>query len=248
MKRDYLNLKKLISISLLFPLCLIGCGTYSYGPDKQGQGFGQGAIGGAVSGAITGFHLGATTGSGALVGAGIGALAGSAKGMLIDQMEEKIVKLEKETNDLKRSALAQSILIDIIERQVKSHPHREIYPADLFFIEGSAKVSSLGKVMLSELGKLIYNRLPWSRIAVASYIKSGSRSSANKDQLTIAEDRAKVVGNALVAQGVEPRRIVVWGQLTDQTPFLDDFDDPFRYNQAIEIIALDNQKILSKVE
>jgi hypothetical protein len=80
-------------------------------------------------------------------------------------------------------------------------------------------------------------RLPYSRIVIASYAKAVNPESAYAAHLT--EERAKEFVNQLVRAGIEPRRLETRVIVVDAPVLIDPFDDPTRYDQAIEIIPID---------
>jgi outer membrane protein OmpA-like peptidoglycan-associated protein len=120
---------------------------------------------------------------------------------------------------------------------MEMHPGRDIYPADLFFHGDSAKMCPSGVAIVKEIARLNEYRVPYSRIVIASYAKSLAPDSAYAAYLT--EKRAREFVNQLVRAGVEPRRLETRAVVVDAPVLLDPLDDPTRYNQAIEIIAVD---------
>ncbi len=217
----------------------LGCSsTPVVGPDKAFSGTAVGAMEGAGAGAVMGFQMGMATGPGAAIGAGFGAAAGAIHGIVKDGMEEGQLKNEAEIRRAQRRASAQEALTDHFERRMAIHPARDIYPADLFFSGDSAKMCPQGISLIHEIAKLNEYRLPYSRLVIAAYAKNvGGAESSYAQHLT--DRRSREFVNQLVRAGIEPRRLETRSVILDAPLVIDPQDDPTRYNQAIEIIAID---------
>ncbi|RME57543.1 MAG: hypothetical protein D6780_08260 [Candidatus Dadabacteria bacterium] len=227
--------KRIIFSLILFSVFIVGCSVRE-GPDKQGQGLIAGAAKGAISGAIVGLHTASASGPGALIGGGLGAVAGSIKGLQQDILEEKLLYLSKEIERERKATEAQAVLIQQLKKQLRLHPTREIYPADLFFTADEARLSPLGRELVNELAKINKTRLPFSRFAIICFVKGEEGSSfANY----LARERARILGDSFVTAGIEPRRIVAYGVVIKEPILLDYYDNPFRYYQAVEFVPLD---------
>lgn len=148
-----------------------------------------------------------------------------------------MLNLAAQTRDQRKIAWAQEILSDQYKRRLELHPAREIYPADLFFFGDEAKLKRNAEPLMRELARMNKQRVPWSRLVVASYTRAqGGKSDYARE---LAERRARELINHLVHFGLEPRRLVARGVVVDAPILIDPNDDPLRYNQAIEIIAMD---------
>lgn len=218
-------------------LVCIGCAKPQLGPDKQGAAGVEGMISGAGAGAITGAQLGSATGPGALAGAGLGAIVGGLHGSAQDSLEQEAIELRASIKREEERTYAQDVLTRHYARKLELHPTRDIFPADLFFANDESVLRPGASAMISELAKLTKQRLPWSRMALVSYVKASDKESEFSRRL--ADRRAKQVVNAMVGAGVEPRRLVAKSVLLDEPILVDADDDPMRYNQAIELVALD---------
>lgn len=228
--------------SLVFGACVallsIGCASHPVpGPDKLGRDEGIGALEGAGAGMVVGAQVGAGTGPGAAIGAGFGAIAGAIQGIMKDSLEETDMKTEAEIKATRQRIVAQDVLAQHYEMRMQMHPGRDIYPADIFFRGDSHKMCSQGIAVVKEIARMNEFRLPYSRLIVASYAKSTSPDSAYVSHLT--ERRAREFVNQLVRAGVEPRRLETRAVVVDAPVLIDPRDNPTRYNQAIEIIAVD---------
>ncbi len=230
-------MRRAILLSLTY-LSLVGCVAATRGPDKQFEEGTKGAAMGAVSGAVTGFQVASATGPGAVIGAGIGFAAGSLRGAGHDQLEEELLDLQDVRESAAEQAFVQEVLTDQIARRIELHPGREIYPADIFFISDSAKMKRSGYAIIKELARRYKEKAPTSRLAITSYIRASDKSSSFARHIT--EKRARAIVTAFVRAGVEQRRMVAKAVIMQKTLLFDPDDAPDRYNQAIEIIKLDN--------
>ncbi len=234
-----LNFLTLFSLGLFL---LSGCApmpsTPKPGPDKQSIGTFYGAAIGATSGAITGAAVGSSTGPGAWVGAGFGAVAGMFKGLGIDLVEEDQIRREEEERNLREIAWVHEVLNEHYARRLELHPNRDIFPADLFFAGDGVKLNDEGQVLARELAYLTKNRMPWSRIVIASYATSADSESSYASFLT--ERRAQAIATQFVQSGIEARRVLTQAATLSEPVLIDPYDTPGRYRQAIEIIALDH--------
>lgn len=223
---------------LLLGLAVSGCfHTPSPGPDKQFSKLLSGAITGAGTGAVAGFHLTSATGPGAFVGAGFGAVAGGMHGFVFDLQEEAQMALERQTRRERQVAYAHRLLAEHFRRRIELHPTRDIFPADYFFEADSATLRNSAKVLVDELAWLNKNRYPWSRLVIATYVKSKDADSQYAQHLAL--ERSKELGDYFIRSGIEPRRITTRAVIVDEPLLLDPVDNRDRYAQAIELIPLD---------
>jgi hypothetical protein len=221
---------------------LAGCAGPTPGPDKQFAGTMSGAVTGAGAGMVTGFQVGAGTGPGAAVGAGLGAVLGGVQGIVQDDIEDEILKSATESEAARARVLAHEALADHYRRRAQVHPGRDIFPADQFFAGDEGKLTVAGGYLVDELAALNRERLPYSRLVIRSYVKSATvEGPADRNEYgeSLATRRANAIVNRMALAGVEPRRLVAQGMTLEAPLVLDPVDDPFRYNQAIEIIPLD---------
>lgn len=219
-------------------LLLTACAGGAYrGPDKQFEGGLQGAASGAGAGAVTGFQVGAGTGPGAAIGAGIGAIAGGIQGYAQDQTEDRLLDLSAEARREQERAYAQEVLIEHHKRRIELHPTRDIFPADLFFYGDEVRLRPGARAVLAEIARINKERLPWSTLVVAAYVKAADPDSAYAQHL--AQRRARTLCDYLTRAGLEPRRLQTRAVVINQPLLIDPHDRADRYNQAIEIIPLD---------
>lgn len=226
----------------IFLFGVIGCAATEparpvHGPDKQFSSGLQGAATGAGAGAVTGFQLGSAAGPAAFMGAGIGAVAGGIQGLAEDNADEQMMDLAARTRQEREVAQVHELLHDHYKRRTEIHPTRDIFPADLFFSADSDKVNTVGVRLVRELTELNRNRMPWSRLVIATYVKSENDESEWAQEL--AKGRAVALGNLFTRFGINPRRIETRPVLV-RAPVVDDpRDRPGRYSQAVELIVRD---------
>lgn len=229
---------KVVLLGVILSVVSMGCSSEPVpGPDKMGSHSWVGAAEGAGAGMITGFQVGAGTGPGAAIGAGFGAVVGMIQGAVDDSVEEAEIKTEAQIRAAESRIVAQDALSRHYQQRMEMHPGRDIYPADMFFKGDSARMCPSGVAVVKELARMNEFRLPYSRLIVASYAKSAGAESTYAQHLT--ERRAREFVNQLVRAGVEPRRLETRAVVIDAPVLVDPKDDPTRYNQAIEIIAVD---------
>lgn len=226
---------------LFLSLILLGltqCSTKPYpGPDKQGAGEVSGAVTGAGAGAVTGFQLGVGVGPAAFVGAGLGAVAGGIEGFASDQQEENLLAMSAQTQAEREKAMVHEVLNDHYRRRMELHPTRDLFPADLFFDGDNVRLRPEARALVRELALLNKQRLPWSRLAVTSYVRSSDDKSFYAKHL--AEKRAREICDYMIRGGLEPRRLVPRAVIIDAPVLIDPQDSPSRYNQAVEFVPLD---------
>ena len=197
----------------------------------------SGAVMGAGTGAMTGFQLGGVTGPGAAIGAGFGAAVGAVQGAGQDQIEDQMFDLADATQRERATSVAQEILADHYARRLELHPTRDIFPADIFFRSDTSAIRPSGRYVLDEIARMNKERLTWSRLVIASYVKAHDPQSSFA--LDLAQRRSKEIVNQLVHAGLEPRRLEARGLVISEPVLLDPNDDPLRYSQAVEIIPVD---------
>ena len=232
--------QRLIQICLILIFAVLACTPFSTkpepGPDKQASGTLLGAATGAGAGAVVGAQLSAGTGPGAWVGAGFGAIFGMLKGMGLDIIEEDEIAKEAQLAELRERAWAQGVLSEHYAQRIQMHPDRDIFPADWFFEGDKSELKLEAYALVGEIAKLQENRKPWSRILVAVYNKAPKSSEYSRH---LATTRAKAVALQMIRSGMEPRRVLAKGMSISEPVLIDPQDRDDRYNQAVEIIALD---------
>lgn len=230
---------------------LLGCSSKPIaGPDRQGAGALQGAASGALTGASIGVQAGAAAGPAGALGAGLGAIAGAIQGAALDVVEDRQIQVARMLETEEARTRVQQILTRHYGDRARLHPGRDIFAADLFFKGDESRLSDTGKHLIDEIAKLNKERMPWSRLVVASYVKGegrdkrseeaeGGRPSRDSWALKLAERRSEQVVNRLIKGGLEPRRLLARGVIVDAPVLMEPESLPGRYNQALEFMMLD---------
>ena len=163
---------------------------------KQKQGTAVGAGVGAGVGAILGQAIGRNKES-TMIGAGIGAALGGVAG---NQMGKYMDNQEQELRNVMASSEAASISRsqDVLVATFKSETFFD-YDSDRLLPGGYAEISRVANVL---------NKYNQTQIEVGGHTDSKGSEQYNQ-QLSMR--RAEAVKNALVQQGVDPRRIGTFG-------------------------------------
>jgi outer membrane protein OmpA-like peptidoglycan-associated protein len=229
-----------VRIVALVLIAVSGCSSSRLGgphPDGQYTGEALGVLSGAGVGMITGAQVGAALGPAAAVGAGIGGIAGSIKGAVFDAQAEERVALARAIQHEHQISRVNVILQEHFTRRSKLFPSRDIFPADLFFRGDEHKLCPQAESIISQLALINKERMPWSRLVMAAYVRSSDKESSYAKRL--AEARARVLANALIRHGITPRRVEARAVVVDAPVVVDPLDHPDRYSQAIELLVKD---------
>lgn len=152
---------------------------------KTASGAGIGALTGAAIGALAGSE---NRGQGALIGAGAGALAGGAVGGYMDVQEKKL------RERLQGSGVGVTRYGDEIVLNM---------PGNVTFETDSDRIEPAFWEVLSSVS-LVVKEYDQTAIEIAGHTDS-TGSDAHNDSL--AQRRAASVGEYLIGQGIDPRRI-----------------------------------------
>ena len=79
--------------------------------------------------------------------------------------------------------------------------------------------------------------MPWSRLVIAAYNTSTDPNSLYPRHIT--QKRAEAMALVFIKNGIDPRRIQTKSVVLNGPVLIDPYDNPARYNQAVEVIALD---------
>lgn len=188
-------MKKLIAVMVIV-LFVFGCA----GASKQQTGTGVGALGGAAAGA----GIGAATGGGPwriLTGAAIGAVGGAIAGNLIG----------KYMDDQDR-ALQQAMSSSIAQNQAYVTRANEqtlvaTFKSEVMFDSGSAILKPGGYQELDRVANVL-NQYPNTTVRIEGYTDDVGSEQSN---ITLSENRANAVKNALIQKGVNPGRMMAVG-------------------------------------
>lgn len=236
-------MNKNIHISLIISLLAFASCTPFFehpvpGPDKSALGLATGAALGTGAGAAAAHHLTHAAGpEGALIGLGFGSIYGLVSGFSHDLIEENQLYRLDQQQVLRDMIWAQDLLSQHYQRRIELHPSRDIFPADWFFDGDSSDLKPQAEVLVNQIASLTQQRMPWSRIVIASYSTSVDPESTYSKYIN--RRRAAKIARGFVVSGVEPRRIFTKSITMPDPVLVDPHDDPARYKQAIEIIPLD---------
>jgi outer membrane protein OmpA-like peptidoglycan-associated protein len=151
---------------------------------------------GAATGALLGQAIGRNTGStllGAAAGAAVGGIAGNLIGGYMDNQERELQKLVagRQGTTVQRQQNNLSITMK----------------SDVLFDTGSSLIKPGGYDEIARIAEIL-NRYPQTRVTIEGHTDSVGSESAN---MKLSEERARAVGETLVARGVDPGRITTVG-------------------------------------
>ncbi len=204
-------------VAALAALALIAaCTTDPYTGERQLSRTAIGAALGAAGGAGIGALAGRDRAKGALIGAGVGALAGGAVGAYMDVQEAKLRQ---------RLAGTGVGVTRVGDELVLRMPGNVTFESDRVEIRSSffEVLSSVGLV-LKEYNKTL--------VEVSGHTDGSGSDDYNQ---TLSEKRARIVGDYLVAQGVDRRRVLSQG-LGERHPIAsNDTADGRQQNRRVEL-------------
>lgn len=179
-------------VGLLLISVLTGCTTMNpYTGEKEindtAIGTGIGAVGGALVGQLIG---GDTTST--LVGAGIGAVVGGVAGNYMD----------RQNNELR--AQLQGTGVQVIRH---GKDIRLIMPGDITFNNNSSDIRSSFYNTLNSVA-IVLKKFNHTTVKVAGFASSTGDAIYNQE---LSEARARSVANYLIAQKIDPNRLMAVG-------------------------------------
>jgi outer membrane protein OmpA-like peptidoglycan-associated protein len=176
----------LVAATGLLASCATQTGTVL--DDKRAQGALIGAAAGAATGAAVSKHNGKAAGIGAVVGA----LAGAGIGHYLENKERAAQELET---------------IPGADVAIEGDSVVVSFAGEVMFDSGSRNLSPGALSRLDSVAATI-NHYPDSDVLVKGHTDSNGPEDAN---LRLSEDRALMVKNQLVGEGVEPSRLTTLG-------------------------------------
>jgi outer membrane protein OmpA-like peptidoglycan-associated protein len=156
-----------------------------------------GAVYGPAAGAAAGSAIGAVAGGGsgawkgAAIGAAVGAIGGGLMGNYMDKQAEEMQKVVGENDRLRKES--ETIYLSL--------------GSDVLFDSGKATLQPGGRSKLRELANIL-DRYPRTIVTITGNTDSRGTAAFN-DQLS--KERAQAVADALIANGVNPGRILTRG-------------------------------------
>jgi len=187
-----MNLKKLLIVgALVAGVALSGCTTNPYTGEQQMSKTAIGGVLGAGTGALAGQLIGHSTGA-TLIGAGIGAAVGGIAGNIMDRQEK----------ELREQLVGSGVQVSRVNGDI-----RLIMPGDITFENDRADIRTNFYNTLNSVA-IVLNKFSNTTIKVAGY--ASKVGSAEHNQV-LSEERAKAVEQYLIAQKVDPNRIMAVG-------------------------------------
>jgi outer membrane protein OmpA-like peptidoglycan-associated protein len=155
-------------------------------------GVGIGAATGALLGQATGRNTGSTL-LGAGAGAAVGGIAGNMIGGYMDKQERDFQQLIAGRDGTTVQRLQNNLNITM--------------KSDVLFDTGSSLIRPGGYDEIARIAEIL-NRYPQTRVTIEGHTDSAGSESYN---MKLSEERARAVGEALVARGVDPGRVTAVG-------------------------------------
>lgn len=157
----------------------------------------KGAVYGTAAGAAAGSAIGAIAGGGsgawkgAAIGAAVGAIGGGLMGHYMDRQAEEMQQVVGENDRLRKEQ--ETIYLSL--------------GTDLLFDSGKATLQPGARTKLRELAGIL-EKYPRTVVSI-----TGNTDSRGSDELNdrLAKERAQAVADELVADGVNPARILTAG-------------------------------------
>ncbi len=200
------------SILLLVTIFTFACATGDPN-QKAKQGAGAGAAAGAIVGAIIGNQSGNNR-TGAVVGAAAGAAIGAAVGHRMDKQQQELQQIQGvEVSRPSEGEIAVNLTNDIL------------------FDFNSASLRPQSQQTLRDLASNFRN-YPDEQVTVEGHTDSVGTPSYNQ---TLSDQRASVVSNYLVAEGVPASRITSIGYGETRPKASNDTPEGRQLNRRVEI-------------
>lgn len=213
--------RQAIVVTTLAALVLSGCTTTNpFTGESQISNTAGGALIGAGGGALGGAVLGAAVGGdarvGALIGAGVGALAGGAIGNYMDQQEAEL-RAQLQGTGVSVTRTGDNIILNM--------------PSNITFGVNQAQVQPQFQNVLRSVA-LVIQKYNQTLVDVIGHTDSTGSDSYN---LTLSQQRATAVANALTQHGINPQRFFVEGRGKAQPIASNDTEAGRAQNRRVEI-------------
>lgn len=195
---------------------LAGCTTDPYTGQQKVSNTAGGAALGALAGAGLGMLAGGNDRRNALIGAGIGALAGGAVGSYMDQQEAELRGYLQGTG-VSVTRNGDQIILNM--------------PSNITFATDQDQVVPAFYQTLNAVG-LVVNKYNRTLVDINGHTDSTGSLSHN---MALSQRRASSVGNYLVNQGVDGRRLAINGFGPNQPIASNATPDGRAQNRRVEI-------------
>lgn len=185
--------KKILILCVALAFMVSACATPMTKTEKgTAAGVGIGAATGALLGQAIGRNTGATL-LGAAAGAVVGGIAGNLIGGYMDKQEQEFQQLVagREGTTVQRQQNNLSVTIK----------------SDVLFDTGSSLIKPGGQDEIARIADIL-NRYPQTRVTIEGHTDS---VGSERNNMRLSEERARAVGDVLVARGVDPGRVATVG-------------------------------------
>ena len=186
------NLSYGFIVMLVLAFLTEGCTTDPFTGEQKMSKTALGSIIGAAGGAAVGAAVSRNHRAGALIGAGVGALSGGAVGYYMDQQEAKL-RQRLQGSGVSVTRQGDNIILNM--------------PGNITFQTNSADINSSFYSILNSV-VLVLNEYNKTLIDVYGHTDSVGSDTYNQ---ALSERRATSVGNYLIAQGIDARRVATQG-------------------------------------
>lgn len=196
-----------------------GCATDPYTGEQKVSKTAWGSLIGAAGGAAVGA---AVTGhkdrrKGMLIGAGVGALTGAGVGYYMDQQEAKL-RQKLQGSGVSVTRQGDNIILNM--------------PGNITFQTNSADINSNFYNVLNSV-VLVLNEFDKTLIDIAGHTDSTGTDAINQP---LSERRAASVGNYLISQGIDSRRVLTAGYGKNRPIASNDTSEGRAQNRRVELM------------
>jgi len=203
-------------LAALLATSLGACTTNPYTGESQISKTAIGAVLGSAAGAGIGALAGRDRAKGALIGAGVGALAGGAVGAYMDVQEAKLRQRLAGTG-VSVTRYGNELILNM--------------PGNVTFETNRAELRSSFFDVLNSVG-LVLQEYDKTIIEVMGHTDSTGDDAYNQ---TLSEGRARNVGEYLIAQGIDRRRVLTQGFGESHPVAPNDTPDGRQANRRVEL-------------
>ncbi|MCE5273681.1 MAG: OmpA family protein [Syntrophaceae bacterium] len=193
-----------------------GCTTDPYTGEKKMSKTGWGSIIGAAGGAVVGAAVSKNHRKGALIGAGVGGLTGAGAGYYMDQQETKL-RQKLQGTGVSVTRQGENIILNM--------------PGNVTFQTNSSDISSNFYEVLNSVVLVLKE---YNKTLIDVYGHTDSVGSDEYNQ-ALSERRAASVGQYLVSNGIDQRRLSTQGFGKTRPIASNDTPEGRQQNRRVEI-------------
>lgn len=216
------NLRMGLLVVLSTVFLFTGCASWN----KTQKGAAIGTASGGAAGAVIGRASG-NTALGAIIGAAVGGGAGAIIGRQMDKQAEEIAK---NVPDAKVERVGEGIVVE--------------FSSNILFGFDKTNLSNEAKINLDKLVTVL-NSYAETDIEVQGHTDSKGSESYNQ---TLSEQRAGVVRNYLVSNGINQHRFSIKGFGETLPKYENDTADGRTQNRRVEFMITANEKMKAEAE